>query len=296
MNHKLASLFSLLLACGDDGPMNTSATAPTTAPTTNNPQTTSDPPASDTDDGTSSPATDATSTPTSTTSTGANAPVFLTLSTNPGELTEGDSLIVTAILTDPDGVDDIVGGTLLNEDGSTEFGPFVATGQEGSYSFMLSWAQIHEADPIHFENMAESRVFSARFFDQAANSSTRTVAVTLQCPGGSACGGACTDLAVDAGNCGTCGHACSLACDDGTCGPAWSECIWSGDGFMTCDQVCQSIGETCAESQCGKATVQSFGDLEWCMNDQHAIELDEPCDKAQDWVTSAIKCCCTTSG
>ena len=40
------------------------------------------------------------------------APVFLSLQTNVAKITAGESVTFTAVLTDPDGVDDIVGGTL----------------------------------------------------------------------------------------------------------------------------------------------------------------------------------------
>lgn len=297
LRREITIILALAAACGDNGGSDTaaSATAPTTVSMTAGPSTLTTSDGASTSSSATSDSTDDTMTaPTAgTTSTGENAPVFLTLSTDPGAITEGETLTFTAILTDPDGVDDIVGGSLLNADGSTEFGAFVAAGQEGTYSFTLSWAQLHQADAIHFENIAETRVFNARFFDQAANSTTKTVSVSLQCPGGSACGGTCTDLASDAANCGQCDHSCSLACEGGQCGPAWSECILSDEGFTTCAQICQSFGEACAESQCGGRTIRSYGDVEWCMDEENAIAIDEPCDQIQDWATPAIKCCCT---
>ena len=62
------------------------------------------------------------------------APVLLSLQTNVPKITAGESVTFTAILTDPDGVDDIVGGTLSDTTGSIGYGPFVAAGQPGTYS------------------------------------------------------------------------------------------------------------------------------------------------------------------
>jgi hypothetical protein len=45
-----------------------------------------------------------------------------------------ESITFTAVLTDPDGIDDLIGGSLTNADGSIQYGAFVTSGQEGSYS------------------------------------------------------------------------------------------------------------------------------------------------------------------
>lgn len=300
VRHDIALILALAAACGDnEGPQTASNTGtPTTLPVTDGPATltmsegTGNSASTDTD-----PTNDATSVPSAgTTSTGENAPVFLTLSANVTQITEGESVTFTAILTDPDGVDDIVGGSLLDANGAIDFGPFVAAGQEGTYSIILSWAQIHQAVPIHFENMAESRTFSARFFDQAANSATKSLGLSLQCAGGSACDGACTDLASDGANCGTCGHICtSMGCDAGSCTPAWSGCFTPADGFVNCAQMCQSVGQACVASQCDGLSRLLFGTLSECMEGIGAVGADASCDETQDWVKPAVKCCCTES-
>lgn len=302
LRQEIAIILALAAACGDNGDTGTTAsnTTPTTVQMTDSPSTLTE---SDTlntssSSNTNSGLTDETMTsPTaSTTSTGENAPVFLSLGTNVNAITEGESVVFTALLTDPDGVDDIVGGSLTNEDGAIDFGPFVAAGQEGTYSITISWAQIHQAAPIQFEDVAETRVFHARFFDQAANSSTKSVSVNLQCAGGSACGGACTDLAVDGVNCGTCGHSCmAMGCEAGNCKPAWSECFTVADGFSSCDEMCQSLGEACAESQCAGNTTRYLGAQSECGEDMGGVPQDDSCSKVQDWGFPAIKCCCTDS-
>src|SRR5690606_3063546 len=143
-------------ACGDSEGLHT---ASNTGAPPSTPATTATPPMSESTSTSTSASTEpdptdaATSTPSAgTTSTGEDAPVILSLSSNVTQMTEGESVTFTAILTDPDGVSDIVGGSLLDAQGAVDFGPFVAAGQPGTYSITLSWAQIHQAISIHFEN------------------------------------------------------------------------------------------------------------------------------------------------
>ena len=281
----------LLVACNDDESNSTATTAPTSLPTTANP-TTNDP------SGTSGNDPTGTSAPTSTTAPVEGAPVFLDFSASGDKITEGGSVIITAILTDPDGVDDIVGGSLKNEDGSVDFGPFMAAGQPGTYSITLTWAQLHEDEPIQFENTQGKRVVFARFFDQMGHEATKSLMLGLQCPGGSACGGSCTDLALDGANCGTCGHVCAaMACEQGGCAPTWSPCVGAADGLATCAEACQSFGESCVENRCGfgNDTVQFYISMFDCMNDQPSGSVGDSCDFVQGWAKPAIKCCCTDS-
>jgi len=205
----LTSIVTLITACGGDVQTTTESQTSTinTAPLTGGP----------TSEGVTSThgaTVDMTSVaPTSSTTSAEGGPLFLSFNTNVSKITEGESLTFTALLTDPDGVDDIVGGSLLSENEMIDYGPFIAAGQAGTYSFSLSWMQIQQATPINFENSSPSLVFRARFFDQGGNKAVKDSQITLSCDGGSACNGSCTDLAIDGSNCGTCGHACaSMIC------------------------------------------------------------------------------------
>ena len=234
------------------------------------------------------------------TSAPAGAPMFLSFNTNAAKITDGESITFTAILTDPDGVDDIVGGSLLTEDEAIDYGPMVAAG-EGTFSISLSWGQIHQAVPIDFETGEEPRVFLARFFDQMGNKATKTVELSLYCAGGGACDGACTDLTADGANCGACGRVCDAGvdgCVDGVCGPSWGSCIGYMDGIDTCDQACSSIQESCVENGCGtnnNQTVIYFSNTEDCPDGTVKGFLAQPCAQTQDWSPSlmAVRCCCT---
>lgn len=155
--------------------------------------------------------------------------------------------------------------------------------------------------PIDFETGEESRVFLARFFDQAGNKATKTVALNLYCAGGGACDGVCKDLIADGANCGACGRACDAgvdACIDGVCAPNWSPCAFYQGGLDTCGQACASIQESCVETGCGAnkdKTVMFFGATEDCPDGPIKGYLEQTCSAMQDWDPSllAVRCCCT---
>lgn len=239
-------------------------------------------------------------TPTSDSSTSPpapGAPVFLSLKTNVSKVTAGEMVVFTAILTDPDGVDDIVGGELSDTSGVIGYGPFVAAGQEGTYSITLSWDAMHQAEAIQFEGMDLARVFRAEFYDQAANKVSEDVNLALTCAEGSACDGVCVDIMADAEHCGACGGVCEGGCDAGQCAPKWGECIRYDSGFDTCDAYCTSIGEACAEDGCAPndATIRAYGGANSCETQQSGKTLSQPCNTIETWGIgrSDIRCCCT---
>lgn len=238
------------------------------------------------------------STPTSGDSTTApveGAPVIISLQTNVSKITAGESVIFTAVLTDPDGVDDIVGGTLSDASGQIGYGPFVAAGQEGTYSISLSWEAMQQAGAIQFEGMDLARVFRAEFYDQDVHKVQQDVELMLTCAEGSACDGVCINIMTDKESCGSCGAVCVGGCEGGACAPKWGECILLGDGHDTCNAYCVSVGEVCAENGCAGATILGFGNSLECDNGEFMTPYEEPCDMLQPWDAgrTTIQCCCT---
>ena len=219
--------------------------------------------------------------------------MFISFSANVAKVTEGQSVVFTATLTDPDGVGDIAGGSLLSEDEAFDFGPFIAAGQEGAYSISVSWDQIHQAGAINFENSEPARQFIAQFVDKGGNRVTANKSIALTCTGGSACEAVCRDLNSDADNCGACGRTCTKGCEAGDCAPTWSECFTNEDGFDTCAEICQSFGESCVESGCNNSTSYFYGTLPGCNVSQGGDSANKPCDSVETWANPAIRCCCT---
>jgi len=292
--------WGILAACGGDDQSTTTTMTVTTVPTTMSP--TSDPSGDTSEPGDSSDSTDPTPTGDSVESSDTTpvegAPVIVSLQTNVTKITAGESVLFTAVLTDPDGLDDIAGGTLSDQSGMIGFGPFVAAGQEGTFSISLSWDAVHQADPIEFEGMDLVRVFRAEFYDQAANKVSKDVNMTLTCAEGSACDGLCTDLMTTAEHCGSCAGVCDGGCQDGNCAPKWGECLNYKSGFDTCDAYCTSVGESCVEGGCEDgSTIRGYANTVLCADEVSYSTLSEPCDLAQPWTPGRldVQCCCTDS-
>jgi len=233
----------------------------------------------------------------STTTSSDGAPFFLSFSTNVGTITDGESVVFTATVSDPDGLDDIAGGTLFTGDGAFSYGPFVAAGQEGTYSISVSWDAIDQVEVIEFESVDMARTFSAKFFDTKGNSASEDTKITLNCPGGGACDGTCKDFQVDAKNCGACGKACEGGCDNAECAPLLGECIGMASGFASCAEYCQGEGEQCVESGCDDRTYSGYSSHAFCMDDVGVVPYSNPCSHMNTWGANqgVIRCCCTDS-
>ena len=162
-----------------------------------------------------------------------SGPRFITFNTNVRRITEGQTVRFTAVVTDPDGIDDLIGGTLRDAPSSSTYGSFTTSAAEGSYQLELTWAQINEVRAIAFTDELE-RTFEAEFFDVAGNRTTQSIAVTLYCDDGplaGACNGDCRSFATTT-NCGGCDTRCvpsALCSAEGAdyvcdCPPGWGEC------------------------------------------------------------------------
>jgi hypothetical protein len=144
-----------------------------------------------------------------------------------------DSLIFSAVVTDPDGIDDLIGGILVNPSGNT-YGAFITSAQEGTYSLTIRWADINAVDPIYAEPGGSPRIFRAQFFDQGGNSISADLSITLACDDDAyaACAGECHFLEWDVQNCGVCHLECA-------------------DFRPAVDQNVSLIEDLCVSGQCG---------------------------------------------
>jgi len=86
----------------------------------------------------------------------------------------------SAIVTDPDGIETLVGGVLETTDGKHQYGVFATSAEEGAYSLTLSWNQINRVKTINFENELAVEI-RARFFDSDGNSTSTVEAIILDC-------------------------------------------------------------------------------------------------------------------
>jgi hypothetical protein len=92
-------------------------------------------------------------------------------------------LILSAVLTDPDGVDDLVGGSLVDLGTGATYGTFATSAQEGAYSITVSWDALDGVDQIETSEAALqiARQLEARFFDQAGHLASQTISIDLGC-------------------------------------------------------------------------------------------------------------------
>ncbi len=173
-------------------------------------------------------------------STTASGPRILAASAS-GALTPTTSVTISVVVTDPDGIADVVGGQLLDEAGRT-YATFATSADEGAYEERLTWSQLHRVESIQFNPGGATRTFIARFFDAAGNSTDASIPVELGCddPTDAACGGSCVNLLTDEDHCGACATY-AQRCIDGvpTC---YSD-------FETCDGICVTLQSN--TSHCG---------------------------------------------
>jgi len=161
-------------------------------------------------------------------------------------MTKSDTLIFSVIISHPNGVNDIVGGTLTDPGGGT-YGTFQSPTTPGSYTLQLSWAEINSVRAIEFPIGGGNRVFRATFFDIVGNTVEKDFTIKLACSISrySACDGRCLDMQDDGQHCNSCGNACYFSddCRDGKCG---YYCFKHQN--LSCEQYCHSIGMFCPET------------------------------------------------
>jgi hypothetical protein len=167
-----------------------------------------------------------------------HGPEIISLGTNVGTLGEGESFVVSAIVIDPDGVDDIIGGQLFTEDESAAYGSFQTAAEEGAYMLVLTFEQILAVQDGLVEAPPVTRTFRAEFFDQSGNSATGSVDLDLTCAANNAllCDGGCFP-----GEC----HPVSLPCPQG------SNCLRVTPEHYACEEVEGDLeGEPCSGNSC----------------------------------------------
>jgi hypothetical protein len=209
-------------------------------------------------------------------------------------LSEGEVVTFTAVVTDPDGAEDIAGGTLALRQPATNLGAFVLV-SGSTYTASLAWDQLHAAAAIEFTDN-DVRAIRVEFVDQAGHEGWQEFPLPLACPARAACAGVCTDLTSDPDHCGSCDMQCAPeqgdfgGCAESACRPGLSACFQPGD-VASCDAVCASEGSTCVEGGCDGATVIYFSGPTECAQVVQTMPDTTACD-AELLPTSEARCCC----
>lgn len=187
----------------------------------------------------------------------ARAPNILTLSANVQKLFPTQQLIIAAVVSDPDGVDDLIGGTLSDPMTNATYGAFATSAAEGAYQLTLTWNAINTVSPINTVTGGSKRAYRATFFDVAGNSVARNLEITMACPTATdaACGGECMRLDVETAHCGGCGNSCfdvatahqlptnTAGCRSSTCYASVRE--WSR---KSCNTICGAKMLVCSKT------------------------------------------------
>ena len=223
-------------------------------------------------------------------------PELLSFGTNVTTMTEADTVTFVAVLTDPQGLSNLVGGHLSDPTGQTQYGAFIATNQ-GSYSLSLTWSQIYQATSFQFVGKTSIK-FVAEFFDVQGRSTTRDTTLTLACPAAAwgTCGGGCYDFANDENHCGGCG-----ACDSGTGCSAGACAVFINDASdaKSCMATCAAAHGTCSTGCPAFDNVASIA--EYTCTDENSTDLDLACSDVPPATDSncpitSHSCCCGIAG
>lgn len=120
----------------------------------------------------------------------------------------------------------------------------------------------------------------------------------------------CLDTQVSRFHCGGCANLCPSddledghpgRCELAQCQPIYQGCVHAEEPTLTCNDVCASIGKTCAGNECGFAepgghTMRVFTPgMDGCWDGVYSGTVDVACDEPipADKVPAEVSCCCT---
>lgn len=139
-----------------------------------------------------------------------SSPRVLSLSVVPPRLYRNDpgASTFSALVTDSDGLPDVVGGRLVDPVSGGVYGVFASSGVAGAYTFSLTWPGMQAVRGVDASPLGGSeRRFRAEFFDVAGQVGSAEVPVLLDCglSGFGVCQNVCVEMASSPTNCGACG-------------------------------------------------------------------------------------------
>ncbi len=197
-----------------------------------------------------------------------DGPQIVNLGSSVSAIGEGDFVLISAIVTDPDGVGDVIGGVLETPDGESVFGTFATGADEGAYQLQLTFDDVATVSgTVGITPRTVEMV--ARFFDQASNETQQTITVGLECGSGMLCVDKTCMVEPEGGNdfgVGECYPFNPSACPEGEmCAPQ--------EGLFRCQPAGnRGQGEACeTAAECAGGLLCSFGlfgaesqCLTWC--------------------------------
>ena len=142
-------------------------------------------------------------------STPMSAPVFQVLNLDTTTVSPGDRIEVTAVVSDPDGAADVLGGRITRVGSGAQVAVFRAI-SAGAFTATLTWDQLNAEETVVTGPEGARRTYLVTFVDNVGLEVHREIEILLTCAisGQGLCDGACTRLDTIE-NCVTCGNVCS---------------------------------------------------------------------------------------
>ncbi len=131
-----------------------------------------------------------------------DSPRILSLTVSPPALKPDASVVIGAIVSDPQGIADVAGGTFAQV-GGNDLGVFAGTVGSGAFTYALSWDLAHAIDPLNFPGDARQRDYRATFYDAKGNTTEKIVAIRFDCdpPGAPIRNGTCDEACAQMAEC-----------------------------------------------------------------------------------------------
>lgn len=180
-----------------------------------------------------------------------SAPRILDFSSNVTTITPSQSARISIVATDPDGIDDLIGGS-LKLPGGASFGSFQTASSEGAYEIDITWQDVITIQDVQFGISGGTLTIVAEFFDQAGNVARESKVLSLTCndpQNEAACEvDTCINVMANDDHCGQCDSPVTL--NDGVCRDGMEVC-GGGLDFCADQQACRYLGgpENCGS--CG---------------------------------------------
>jgi hypothetical protein len=106
-------------------------------------------------------------------------------------LSDDDNATLIVVVSDPDGIDDIVGALILEPVSGATLGTLSSAGAPGTFTSIVSWNTWEDVAPIEFVRGTVQRFIRVQFSDLDGHEVTSTLAFTMTCGNAPACNSQC---------------------------------------------------------------------------------------------------------
>ena len=159
-------------------------------------------------------------------------PSIQSFSSSANRLDDNDSVTLTVVVSDPDGIEDIIGPLLLEPLSGATLGT-LSQSAPGTFTTTIDWDLLASVEPIEFQRGGEKRFVRVQFSDNAGHKVTHTQQLDLFC-------------ASDA-------PACDSSCGSVRCPGQDNECLNTSGTTVSNNDLCSVCNIGCAACSNGCA-------------------------------------------